>query len=91
MYRKKVSLTHRDAMQKILVKSRGKMESIRRIVEAEHRSLGEELRLLILCDYIKKDKLPLVGTDQTVAAEIGAVPIFEYLRREAGEGIVWDA
>lgn len=87
VYRKKVSLTHRDAMQKILVKSRGKMESIRRIVEAEHRSLGEELRLLILCDYIKKDKLPLVGTDQTLAAEIGAVPIFEYLRREAGEGI----
>ena len=87
VYRKKVSLTHRDAMQKILVKSRGKMESIRRIVEAEHQSLGEELRLLILCDYIKKDKLPLVGTDQTLAAEIGAVPIFEYLRREAGEGI----
>lgn len=87
VYRKKVSLTHKDAMQKLLVKSRGKMESIGRIVEAEHQTLGEELRLLILCDYIKKDKLSLVGTDQTLAAEIGAVPIFEYLRREAGEGI----
>ncbi|MGI6007268.1 MAG: DEAD/DEAH box helicase family protein [Ruminococcus sp.] len=87
IYRKKVSLTHREALRKLLVKSQGKMESIRRIVEAEHQTLGDELRLLILCDYIKKDRLPLVGTDRKLRAEIGAVPIFEYLRRKEYEGI----
>lgn len=87
IYRKKVSLTHRDAMQRLLAKSQGKMESIGRIVDAEYGSLGEELRLLVLCDYIKKDKLSLVGTDQVMAAEIGAVPIFEHLRRQGREGV----
>lgn len=87
IYRKKVSLTHRDAMQRLLAKSQGKMESIGRIVDAEYSSLGEELRLLVLCDYIKKDKLSLAGTDQVMAAEIGAVPIFEHLRRQGREGV----
>ena len=87
IYRKKVSLTHRDAMQRLLAKSQGKMESIGRIVDAEYQSLGGELRLLILCDYIKKDKLSLAGTDQVMAAEIGAVPIFEHLRRQGREGV----
>lgn len=87
IYRKKVSLTHRDTMQRLLAKSQGKMESIGRIVDAEYSSLGEELRLLVLCDYIKKDKLSLVGTDQVMAAEIGAVPIFEHLRRQGREGV----
>lgn len=87
IYRKKVSLTHRDAMQRLLAKSQGKMESIGRIVDAEYGSLGEELRLLVLCDYIKKDKLSLAGTDQVMAAEIGAVPIFEHLRRQGREGV----
>ncbi len=87
IYRKKVTLTHKEDMQKLLVKSRGKLESIGAILEAEHQALGERLRLLILCDYIKKEQLPLVGTDREMQAEIGAVPIFEYLRRKQREGI----
>ena len=87
IYRGKVSLTHKDAMQKLLVKSRGKMDSIRRIAEAEYQAQGEELRLLVLCDYIKKEKLSLVGTDQDMTSEIGAVPIFEHLRRMQKEGL----
>ena len=64
IYRKKVSLTHKDALQKLLVKSQGKMESIGRIVETEQQAMGERLRLLILCDYIKKEKLSVVGTEE---------------------------
>lgn len=81
IHRKKVTLTQTDALQKLLVKSQGKLESIRKITEAEYQSLGSGLRLLILCDYIKKDMLPLLGTEREMKAEIGAVPIFEYLRR----------
>lgn len=87
IYRGKVSLTHKDAMQKLLVKSRGKLESIGKIAEAEYQSQGEALRLLVLCDFIKKDKLPFVGSDKPLTAEIGAVPIFEYLRRKQREGL----
>ena len=85
--RKKVSLTQKEAMEKLLAKSRGKLDSIRKITETEYRVLGSELRLLILCDFIKKDKLPLVGTDRELSAEIGAVPIFEFLRRKGPQGI----
>lgn len=74
-------------MEKLLAKSRGKLASIRKIMETEYRVLGSELRLLILCDFIKKDKLPLVGTDRELSAEIGAVPIFEFLRRKGPQGI----
>ena len=56
IYRKKVCLTHKDVMQKLLVKSKGKMESIGKIMDAEYQSMGERLRMLILCDYIKKEK-----------------------------------
>lgn len=87
IYRGKVSLTHKDAMQKLLVKSRGKMDSIQRIAGAEYQAQGEKLRLLILCDYIKKDKLSIVGTEQDMTSEIGAVPIFEHLRRKQEEGL----
>ena len=87
VYRGKVSLTHKEAMKKLLVKSRGKLESIGKIAEAEYRSQGEGLRLLILCDFIKKDKLSLVGSDKPLTAEIGAVPVFEYLRRKQEKGI----
>ena len=87
IYRKRVTLTKKEAMQKLLAKSAGKLESIGRITEAEHQALGERLRLLILCDYIKKDQLPLVGTGRAMKSEIGAVPIFEFLRRKGRPGI----
>ena len=87
IYRGRVSLTQQDALQKLLAKSRGKLESIEKIVDMEMQAQGGALRLLILCDFIKKDKLSLVGTDKPVAAEIGAVPIFEHLRRGQRQGI----
>lgn len=87
IYRKKVTLTRKEALQKLLAKSQGKMESIGKIAESEYSALGEKLRLLVLCDYIKKDQMPLVGTEQPLRAEIGAVPIFETLRRKRREGL----
>ena len=85
--RGKVCLTHREAMEKLLVKSRGKMESIAKIAEAEHQALGEKLRLLVLCDFIRKEALPLVGTKEEPAVGIGAVPVFERLRRMQRPGL----
>lgn len=87
IYRKKVVLTKKEQFQKLLVKSQGKLESIGTITVSEYQALGDRMRLLILCDYIKKDQLPLVGTGRELRAEIGAVPIFESLRRLGQSGI----
>ena len=87
IYRQRVVLTKTDALQKLLLKSQGKLNSIGRIVQAEHQSLGDQLRLLVLCDYIKGEALASVGTQRQLMGEIGAVPIFEHLRRLQIQGV----
>ena len=85
--RKTVSFTLDDTLQKQLMKSQGKLRSIGHITAGEYTALGDKLRLLVLCDYIKKEMLPLVGTDGALHGELGAVPIFERLRRMALPGL----
>lgn len=83
----KVCLTSNDKISKLLINSKGKLDSIADIAEAESKSLGEELRLLILCDFIKKESLSLIGDEERPVNEIGAVPVFEYLRRKNLAGL----
>ena len=84
--RKRVGLQYSDALQRMLVSSNGKLESIKKIVAAESAQLGGALRMLILTDFIRKDKLGIVGTQEPVGA-IGTVTVFEAVRRAAGEGV----
>ncbi|MCL2300544.1 MAG: DEAD/DEAH box helicase family protein [Firmicutes bacterium] len=60
------------------------MAGIDQIVKAECENLGDGLRMLILTDFIKKEALPVVGT-QTELNVMGTVPIFEAVRRAVGE------
>lgn len=85
--RNKVMLTKNGEVTKLLISSKGKLNSINDIVRAEYESLGGELRLLVLCDYIKKEMLSLIGDEEKAADEIGAVPIFETIRRQNIPGI----
>lgn len=87
IHRNKVQLTNNDKVAKLLVSSKGKLDSINDIVEAEYESLGSELRLLILCDFIKKEMLSMVGNADKTPGELGAVPIFEYIRRRELRGV----
>ena len=87
IHRNKVQLTNNDKVAKLLVSSKGKLDSINDIVEAEYESLGSELRLLILCDFIKKEMLSMVGNADKTPGELGAVPIFEYIRRRKLRGV----
>ena len=82
IHRNKVCLTKNEEVQNVLIKSRGKLDSISEIVQAESESLGEGLRLLILCDFIKKEFLASVGVLEREPQEIGAVPVFEKIRRQ---------
>lgn len=89
--KKKVCLVANEAISKLLASSKGKLNSILTVTKAEYENLGEELRLLILTDYIKKEYLQAVGDPEKSVNELGVIPIFESIRRsflgENGTGI----
>lgn len=78
--KRKVCLTSNDKINKMLMSSIGKLNSINKIVETEFAQLGDKLRMLILTDYIKKDMLGIIGSDTEISS-MGTVPIFESIRR----------
>lgn len=84
--RKKVCLTKNEEISRLLMKSRGKLQSICRIVQSEYENLGASLRLLILCDFIKKESLSSLERETGSSGEIGAVPIFKYLYQQQPDG-----
>lgn len=87
IYKNKVRLTKNEEVTKLLVSSRGKLNSINDIVRAEAESLGTDLRLLVLCDFIKKEMLSAVGNLDKDVGAIGAVPVFESIRRQQIPGV----
>lgn len=81
--RRKVNLHEPKNVSKLLVSSISKLDSICKIVDLESRSLGDELRMVILTDYIRKADLPKNEDDIKPLKRIGVVPIFEKIRRQA--------
>ena len=53
--KRKVCLTATKAIQKLLIQSKGKINSMKRIVQQESENMGTSLRMLILTDYIRKE------------------------------------
>lgn len=80
--KRKVTLQLKQSLKKDLVSSVGKCESIRKITFNEYKSMGNELRLLILCDYIKKEYKTAIGNLHLDVHALGVIPFFELLRRE---------
>ena len=78
--KKKVALVSNDKINKMLISSMGKLQSINEIVNSEYTQLNNNLRMLILTDYIKKDMMSIIGTDKEISS-MGTVPIFESIRR----------
>ena len=81
--RKQIELDFTDAIQKMLSNSTSKLDSILKIVKLEAENLQDNLRMVILTDYIRKDYLPANNSDEKPINKIGVVPIFEILRRKA--------
>lgn len=80
VYRQKVSFELNEKLKRRLVSSSGKLTSIVKIVESETTNLKDDLRMLILTDYIKKESINNIGTDKKMA-NISIVSIFEEIRR----------
>jgi superfamily II DNA or RNA helicase len=82
--RKKVRLQSTSEMNRKLTQSVSKLNSIREIVEYEKTLLQENLRMVILTDYIRLPDLPNHKGDELPLTRIGVVPIFEVIRRSVG-------
>lgn len=84
IHKNRVELAASSEVDRLLTNSRGKLLSIREIVRAEYESLGSELRLLVLTDYIRGEYLSAIGDEGQPVEELGVVPIFESIRRGCG-------
>ncbi len=78
----KVVMVATDNINKLLTRSKGKCESIKKIVAHEYAAMGENLRLLVLADYIKKEYEKCIGDLNSDVTALGVLPFFEMLRRE---------
>lgn len=79
--KRKVSLTLNETIEKMLINSVGKCESIKTIVDHEYKTLQKDLRLLILTDYIRKEYEKTLGDETKDVNKLGVLPFFEQLRR----------
>lgn len=75
----KVSIQANDEIKRIMAGSIGKMGSIAEIVLNEHATLGTDLSMVILTDYVRSEALK----DDTVN-KIGVVPIFKRIVKDIG-------
>lgn len=65
-----------------MINSKGKCESIKQIIFHEYQNLKDDLRLLILTDYIRKEYESSLGDETKDVNNLGVIPFFEQLRRE---------
>lgn len=77
----KVHLKESPQLGKQLRNSISKLNAIGEIAKMEALNLGQELRMVVLCDYIRKELLPTDELDDPSQDQLGVVPIFESLRR----------
>lgn len=74
--KKNLSLKDNKTIQKYFVNSLGKLNSIAEIVRIEQNNLKDEMRMVILTDYIRKE---YCTTEQIEIDKIGVLPIFKTL------------
>ena len=78
----KIVMVATENINKMLTRSVGKCDSIKKIVAHEYAAMGKELRLLVLADFIKKEFVKCIGDDSANVKALGVIPFFEMLRRE---------
>ena len=82
---RQVSLVKSKSRDKILNQSLGKLSGIADIFLTEYKSIGQDLRQLVLADYIRKDFTTYLGDNQATISQLGVLPYFESIRRKAQE------
>ena len=80
--RKQVKLIRNKKQDVLLNQSLGKLKATRDIFKAEYQALGNELRQLVLTDFIRKDFQSHLGDDKAEFTQLGVLSYFESIRRE---------
>jgi superfamily II DNA or RNA helicase len=80
--KKVVSFFNNKNLTQIFNSSIGKLQGIKGIVDFEYAVLKDDLKIVILTDFIKKEFLTNTIENNFELDKIGAIPIFEKLRRE---------
>ncbi|GAA5094214.1 hypothetical protein GCM10023210_25650 [Chryseobacterium ginsengisoli] len=80
--KKMVSFFNNKNLTQIFNSSIGKLQGIKEIVDFEYSVLKDDLKMVILTDFIKKEFLANTIQNDFELDKIGAIPIFEKLRRE---------
>ena len=81
--RRKIKLLGNTRTSRMLASSMGKLNGVAQIATIEQANLGKDLRMLVLTDYIKKELIGSIGTNGSLSV-MGAVPLFETIRRAVG-------
>jgi len=79
--RRTINLRSTRRTARLLTRSVSKLKSIEDIVAIESTSLGSDLRMVILTDFIRRADFPKDPTDLKPLKRLGVAPIFEQIRR----------
>ncbi len=80
--RNQVKLIRNKKQDVLLNQSLGKLNAVRDIFKAEYQSLGNNLRQLVLTDFIRKDFQVHLGDENAQFTQLGVLSYFESIRRE---------
>lgn len=80
--RNQVKLIRNKKQDVLLNQSLGKLNAVRDIFKAEYQALGNNLRQLVLTDFIRKDFQVHLGDDEAQFTQLGVLSYFESIRRE---------
>lgn len=80
--RNQVKLIRNKKQDVLLNQSLGKLNAVRDIFKAEYQSLGDNLRQLVLTDFIRKDFQIHLGDNSAQFTQLGVLSYFESIRRE---------
>lgn len=83
--RRQINFSHNKRITGFLTSSISKLNGIKEIVDFEYNSLGNNLRLVVLSDFIRKEFYINSPDNNLELNKIGVIPIFEKLRRENKE------
>ncbi|CAM1367526.1 conserved hypothetical protein [Tenacibaculum sediminilitoris] len=78
--KKKVNLVGNELLYKSLSNSPSKLKSITTIVQQEQQNLEDDLRCVILSDYIRKEYLNATLPEIKEIKKLGVIPIFHHVR-----------
>ena len=80
--RNQVKLIRNKKQDVLLNQSLGKLNAVRDIFKAEYQALGNNLRQLVLTDFIRKDFQIHLGDNNAQFTQLGVLSYFESIRRE---------